>query len=358
MAKSAKFCLLVYGALSVLSSHALAIDLQPNDIVAPTPDRTAISISYVNAQNTTLYVNNVPTGASPNLESNLGIVRLGHTYTIGSLPAVSYVQVGGGTLSPDGSLSAYPASQGMTDTTIATAIWPYANHTTRTYFGVAAYLSLPTGEYSTTKAFNLGSNRYSQALQLGYQRPITKSVDGAFAFDTVWYGANSQCAAACSSATNLQFTQKPLYSSQIGPIYRINQTYTVAAREALDEEMARDPRIFVMGEGIGKRGGNFNTTLGLYEKYGPLRLCDTPIAERGFIGLAVGAAMSGSIPVIDFMMVDFILDAMGEIINQMAKMQYMSSGRLRMPMVLRGCIGIGGAAATHHSGSYYSTFSN
>ncbi len=79
----------------MLSSHALAIDLQPNDIVAPTPDRTAISISYVNAQNTTLYVNNVPTGASPNLESNLGIVRLGHTYTIGSLPAVSYVQVGG-----------------------------------------------------------------------------------------------------------------------------------------------------------------------------------------------------------------------------------------------------------------------
>ncbi|MEY3892296.1 MAG: Conserved hypothetical secreted protein [Pseudomonadota bacterium] len=229
MAKSAKFCLLVYGALSVLSSHALAIDLQPNDIVAPTPDRTAISISYVNTQNTTLYVNNVPTGASPNLESNLGIVRLGHTYTIGSLPAVSYVQVGGGTLSPDGSLSAYPASQGMTDTTIATAIWPYANHTTRTYFGVAAYLSLPTGEYSSTKAFNLGNNRYSQALQLGYQRPITKSVDGAFAFDTVWYGANSQCAAACSSATNLLFTQKPLYSSQIGPIYRINQTYTVAA---------------------------------------------------------------------------------------------------------------------------------
>jgi hypothetical protein len=229
MPKITKFILFRYWMLSVFSGNALAIDLQPNDIVAPAPGRTAISISYVNAQNTTLYVNNVPTGASPNLESNLGIVRLGHTYTIGSLPAVSYVQMGGGTLSPDGSLSAYSASQGMTDTTIATAIWPYANHTTRTYFGVAAYLSLPTGEYSSTKAFNLGNNRYSQALQLGYQRPITKSIDGAFAFDTVWYGANSQCAAACSSTTNLQFTQKPLYSSQIGPIYRINQTYTVAA---------------------------------------------------------------------------------------------------------------------------------
>lgn len=208
---------------------ALAIDLQPNDIVAPLPGRTAISISYINSQNNNLYINNVPTGASPNLESNLGLFRLGHTYSIGSLPAVSYIQTGGGTLSPDGSLSAYPASQGMTDTTIVTAIWPYSNRTTRTYLGVAAYASLPTGEYSNTKPLNLGSNRYSQALQVGYQRPVTKNIDGAFAFDTVWYGANSQCAAACSSATNLQLTQKPLYSTQVGPIYRINQTYTLAA---------------------------------------------------------------------------------------------------------------------------------
>lgn len=230
MPQKAKFSFLIYLVLVLLSSKVTAIDLQPNDIVAPAPGRTAVTISYVNAQNNNLYVNNVPTGTSPNLESNLGLFRLGHTYTIGSLPAVSYVQTGGGTLSPDGSLSAFPASQGMTDTTIATAIWPYANHTTRTYFGVAAYLSLPTGEYSNTKAFNLGSNRYSQALQVGYQRPITQSIDAAFAFDTVWYGANSQCAAACNlSATNLQLTQKPLYSTQIGPIYRINQTYTVAA---------------------------------------------------------------------------------------------------------------------------------
>ncbi len=219
---------LVYGTV-VLASPALAIDLQPNDIVAPAPGRTAITISYVNTQNNNFYLNSVPTGSSPNLETNVALIRLGHTYTIGSLPAVSYIQTGAGGLSPDGSLSPYPASQGMTDTTIATAIWPYANHTTRTYFGVAAYLSLPTGEYSNTKPLNLGSNRYSQALQVGYQQPITKSIDGAFAFDTVWYGANSQCAATCSSVSNLQLTQKPLYSTQIGPIYRINQTFTVAA---------------------------------------------------------------------------------------------------------------------------------
>ena len=120
--------------------------------------------------------------------------------------------------------------------------------------------------------------------------------------------------------------------------------------------MQHDPAIFVMGEGIGKRGGNFVTTKGLYDLHGPERLCDTPICERGFVGLACGAAMTGSRPVIDFMFADFILDSVGEIINQIAKMQYMSSGRLAMPVLLRGCIGIGHSAATHHSGSYHTLY--
>ena len=135
-------------------------------------------------------------------------------------------------------------------------------------------------------------------------------------------------------------------------------SYTVAAREALDEEMGRDPSIFVVGEGIGERGGNFNTTLGLYEKYGPERLRDTPIVERGFVGMCTGAAMTGSRPVVDFMFFDFVLDAVGEMINQTAKMQYMSSGRLKMPLVMRGAIGVGGSAATHHSGNYYPFFAH
>ncbi|MFN7734665.1 MAG: pyruvate dehydrogenase complex E1 component subunit beta [Pirellula sp.] len=130
-------------------------------------------------------------------------------------------------------------------------------------------------------------------------------------------------------------------------------TYAQATLEALTEEMATNPKIFVMGEGIGVRGGNFVTTKGLYAIHGPERLCDTPICERGFVGLACGAAMTGSRPVIDFMFADFVLDGFGEIINQIAKMQYMSSGRLKMPVLLRGCIGIGHSAATHHSGSYY-----
>ncbi|HTI52500.1 MAG TPA: dehydrogenase E1 component subunit alpha/beta [Planctomycetaceae bacterium] len=135
-------------------------------------------------------------------------------------------------------------------------------------------------------------------------------------------------------------------------------TYMKATHEALAEEMAVNPRIFVMGEGIGKRGGNFNTTTGLYDLYGPVRLCDTPICERGFVGLGCGAAMTGTRPVIDFMFADFILDSVGEILNQIAKMQYMSSGRLKMPILLRGCVGIGHSAATHHSGNYYPLYAH
>lgn len=134
------------------------------------------------------------------------------------------------------------------------------------------------------------------------------------------------------------------------------RTFMQATHEALSEEMERHPYLFVLGEGIGKRGGNFNSTTGLYDRYGSVRLCDTPICERGFVGLSAGAAMTGSRPVIDAMFADFILDSVGETINQIAKMQYMSGGRLRMPLLIRGCIGIGHSAATHHSGNYHQLY--
>ncbi len=149
-------------------------------------------------------------------------------------------------------------------------------------------------------------------------------------------------------------SQSPVLSTQPSPPREL--TYSQATHEALSEEMAKNPRIFVMGEGIGVRGGNFKTTDGLFQKYGAERLCDTPICERGFVGLACGAAMTGTRPIIDFMFADFVMDSVGEIVNQIAKMQYMSSGRLKMPVLLRGCIGIGHSAATHHSGSYYAMY--
>jgi len=155
-------------------------------------------------------------------------------------------------------------------------------------------------------------------------------------------------ALTCVYASPPREIQEPIANSDAREI-----TISQATLEALSEEMESNAAIFVMGEGIGVRGGNFRTTAGLYSRFGPTRLCDTPICERGFVGLACGAAMAGARPVIDFMFADFVLDGWGEIVNQIAKIQYMSCGRLKMPVLLRGCIGIGHSAATHHSGSYY-----
>jgi 2-oxoisovalerate dehydrogenase E1 component len=133
-------------------------------------------------------------------------------------------------------------------------------------------------------------------------------------------------------------------------------TFIDAAREGLAEEMARDSSVFVVGEGIGVRGGNFNTTLGLYDLYGPERLRDTPISERGFTALCTGAAVTGARPVVDFMFIDFLTDAFGDMFNQTAKLRWMSGGRVKMPIVLRGCIGVFGSSGAHHSGNYYPLF--
>ena len=133
-------------------------------------------------------------------------------------------------------------------------------------------------------------------------------------------------------------------------------TFVDAAREGLAEEMARDARIFVVGEGIGPRGGNFNTTVGLYDLYGEERLRDSPISERGFTNLCTGAAATGTRPIVDFMFIDFLADAFGDMFNQMCKLQWMSSGRLKMPVVVRGCVGAAQSNAAHHSGNYYPFF--
>jgi 2-oxoisovalerate dehydrogenase E1 component len=160
-----------------------------------------------------------------------------------------------------------------------------------------------------------------------------------------------------ATATEHVFAE-PAPAAPAAPSAPRGLTFMLATHEALAAEMERNPAMFVLGEGIGARGGNFRTTIGLFEKFGPERLRDTPISERGFVGLACGAAMTGTRPVVDFMFADFVLDSVGEILNQIAKMQYMSSGRIKMPLLLRGCIGISHSAATHHSGNYYPMYAH
>ncbi len=197
------------------------------------------------------------------------------------------------------------------------------------------------------RAYLVEEGLSSEAELDAIDQSVAKEVAAAQAF------AESSPWPAAATATEHVYAEPAVTPAPAPPGETRELTFTKATHEALAEEMQANPTIFVMGEGIGKRGGNFNTTVGLYEKFGPVRLCDTPICERGFVGLGCGAAMTGARPVIDFMFADFVLDAIGEILNQIAKMQYMSSGRLKMPILLRGCIGIGHSAATHHSGNYY-----
>ncbi|MCQ4638276.1 alpha-ketoacid dehydrogenase subunit beta [Anaerovorax odorimutans] len=128
-------------------------------------------------------------------------------------------------------------------------------------------------------------------------------------------------------------------------------TYAQAICEALDEEMERDENIVMLGEDIGFIGGNFKTTVGLMEKYGDLRVKDTPISEQGFVGMGVGMALTGLRPVVELMFSDFLLVAADQVINQMAKIRYMSGGQANVPMTIRCPIGAGRSSAAQHSQS-------
>ena len=134
--------------------------------------------------------------------------------------------------------------------------------------------------------------------------------------------------------------------------------YIEAVREAMVEEMRRDENVFVFGEGIGPRGGNFRQTVGMAAEFGVRRLIDTPISELGFVGLSLGAAMTGLRPIVDNMFWDFMYEAAGQIIQQAGRIHYMSNGQFRAPMVIRGVVGIGGGAAAHHSGVPYPMYAH
>jgi pyruvate dehydrogenase E1 component beta subunit len=133
-------------------------------------------------------------------------------------------------------------------------------------------------------------------------------------------------------------------------------TYAQALNEALAYNLEKDPRVFLMGEDIGKYGGIFQVSAGLLDKFGPERVIDTPISESAFVGGAVGAAMTGMKPIVEIMFVDFTTVAMDMIVNQMAKIRYMFGGRGKVPMVLRTNIGAGRGAAAQHSQSLHAFF--
>jgi pyruvate/2-oxoglutarate/acetoin dehydrogenase E1 component len=133
-------------------------------------------------------------------------------------------------------------------------------------------------------------------------------------------------------------------------------TFAQAIREALAEEMRRDPTVCVMGEDVAEAGTPFKVLSGLVEEFGKDRVLDTPISEAGFTGLAVGAAMTGLRPVVDIMFGDFITLTMDQMVNQAAKVHYMSGGKWKVPMVMRTTLGATRRSAAQHSQSLHTWF--
>lgn len=135
-------------------------------------------------------------------------------------------------------------------------------------------------------------------------------------------------------------------------------TFGEAIREALAEELRRDPRVFMIGEDIAEAGTTFKVLDGLVQEFGPDRIIDSPISEPGITGLGVGAAMTGMRPVVDLMFGDFLTLAMDQMVNQAAKIHYMSGGKLKVPMVLRTTMGAGRRSAAQHSQSLHAWMSH
>ena len=128
-------------------------------------------------------------------------------------------------------------------------------------------------------------------------------------------------------------------------------TYAQAVAEAIDEEMQRDKNVILLGEDVGILGGNFKATVGLYKKYGKWSVKDTPISENSFTGLGLGAALTGLRPIIEIMFCDFMMLAGDQIVNQIAKVRYMSGGQTTVPLTIRTTLGGGRSSAAQHSQS-------
>src|SRR3974390_2920544 len=135
-------------------------------------------------------------------------------------------------------------------------------------------------------------------------------------------------------------------------------TFAQAIREALAEEMRRDSTVCIMGEDVAEAGTPFKVLSGLVEEFGKDRVLDTPISEAGFTGLAVGAAMAGMRQVVDIMFGDFITLTMDQMVNQAAKVHYMSGGEWKVPMVMRAALGATRRSAAQHSQSLHAWFSH
>jgi hypothetical protein len=218
-------------AFALGASSAGAIDLQPGDLRAPPPDLTFFTASYQWIERRDFYIDGDKVPGKLAFNAAQLQLRLGHSFTLGSMPAYLYGQVPIGYVHPKGDLAAREGDSGVGDTTLLLAAWPYSNRETDSHFGVGAYLTLPTGSYEAERGiFNMGQNRYSAALQAGYQTTFAKKYTLMAAHDAVWWNKNDEFGPG-----QQELTQKILKSTQLAARYDFNARYSMAANYIFTE---------------------------------------------------------------------------------------------------------------------------
>ena len=188
-----KLKLLYVIALAMMSNITFAIDLQPGEIKAPAGTFNAAQMSYVYVEKGDKYTHGSKTSSTSNIKQNAFLLRISHAFEINQIPAIVYAASTINHLeNRDVPNAANTNSNGIGDTTLVFALWPYVDRAKEEYLGLATYLTLPTGEYDKNSAVNIGSNVYQTAFQAGYQRKLIDNVNWMSALDVVLAGDNKQ----------------------------------------------------------------------------------------------------------------------------------------------------------------------
>jgi hypothetical protein len=209
--------------LAILPCVAMAIDLHPNDGIAPPPDIQMMQINYQRIERGDFYSKGNKALTGGEIVNTQMQLKYGRSFELNTLLAFVYIQAPLTEISTSGSSSAFTANSGAGDTSFAFALWPYVNRDAEKNMGVAGYLTVPTGSYDSQRNLNPGENRYRWALQAGYEQSISKRVNWMSAIDVLWYGENDD-----KATTHEKLTQKALYSAQTAFIYKFNSTYSTA----------------------------------------------------------------------------------------------------------------------------------
>ena len=218
-----KLKLLYVIALAMMSNITFAIDLQPGEIKAPAGTFNAAQMSYVYVEKGDKYTHGSKTSSTSNIKQNAFLLRLSHAFEINQIPAIVYAASSINHLeNRDVPNAANTNSNGIGDTTLVFALWPYVDRAKEEYLGLATYLTLPTGEYDKNSAVNIGSNVYQTAFQAGYQRKLIDNVNWMSALDVVLAGDNKQFLG------NKKLEKDPLYNFQTGLQYVFNPTYSAS----------------------------------------------------------------------------------------------------------------------------------